>query len=224
MASRRRCAQLSLPPCARVVIWLDPTDSELTTSQLAASRRSASTARRERRRPVATKPAPSWPPPSPPADRRPRPRRRCRAAPAGRKLIIDEGAAKLDLPGASADYKKLFALYQGLGTLHGPGGPGRRSRRHQPQQRQKASISSTFAKGWFDQIASCPQQDGQARHGARRRPARSPPRPRPPLQVPKPTTSYQTPPLTSSTSDRRVPAFEGRRAIRHIDQADKHDC
>ena len=35
---------------------------------------------------------------------------------AGHK-IVDESAAKLDLPGASADYKKLFALYQGLGTL-----------------------------------------------------------------------------------------------------------
>lgn len=39
-----------------------------------------------------------------------------RAALAGHKLI-DENAAKLDLPGASADYKKLFALYQGLSTL-----------------------------------------------------------------------------------------------------------
>ncbi|MBX3477822.1 MAG: transcriptional regulator [Brevundimonas sp.] len=40
-----------------------------------------------------------------------------RAALAGRK-IIDEGAAKLDLSGASADYKRLFALYQGLETLN----------------------------------------------------------------------------------------------------------
>jgi hypothetical protein len=31
--------------------------------------------------------------------------------------LIDESAAKLDLTGASDDYKKLFALYQGLGTL-----------------------------------------------------------------------------------------------------------
>jgi hypothetical protein len=31
--------------------------------------------------------------------------------------LIDESAAKLDLVGASDDYKKLFALYQGLGTL-----------------------------------------------------------------------------------------------------------
>ena len=38
------------------------------------------------------------------------------AALAGHKLI-DENAAKLDLAGASADYRKLFALYHGLGTL-----------------------------------------------------------------------------------------------------------
>ena len=31
--------------------------------------------------------------------------------------LIDENAAKLDLAGSSDDYKKLFALYQGLGTL-----------------------------------------------------------------------------------------------------------
>src|SRR6185437_7663327 len=31
--------------------------------------------------------------------------------------IINESAAKLDVPGASTDYRKLFALYQGLDTL-----------------------------------------------------------------------------------------------------------
>ena len=35
------------------------------------------------------------------------------------RSLIDENAAKLDLPGASTDYKKLFALYQGLNTLYG---------------------------------------------------------------------------------------------------------
>ena len=35
------------------------------------------------------------------------------------KRFIDENAAKLDLDGASADYKKLFSLYQGLNTLFG---------------------------------------------------------------------------------------------------------
>lgn len=35
------------------------------------------------------------------------------------KRFIDENAAKLDLTGASEDYKKLFSLYQGLNTLYG---------------------------------------------------------------------------------------------------------
>jgi hypothetical protein len=39
-----------------------------------------------------------------------------RAALGGRRLV-DESASKLDLPGASADYRKLFALYQGLSSL-----------------------------------------------------------------------------------------------------------
>jgi hypothetical protein len=33
--------------------------------------------------------------------------------------FIDESAAKLDLPGANSDYKKLFTLFQGLNTLSG---------------------------------------------------------------------------------------------------------
>lgn len=40
-----------------------------------------------------------------------------RAALGGRR-IVNEGAARLDLSGASADYRKLFALYQGLETLN----------------------------------------------------------------------------------------------------------
>ncbi len=41
-----------------------------------------------------------------------------KSAMAGHKLI-DESSAKLDLAGASSDYKKLFALFQGLNTLAG---------------------------------------------------------------------------------------------------------
>ncbi len=40
-----------------------------------------------------------------------------RAALAGRKLI-NEDAAQLDMKSAPADYRKLFALYQGLDTLN----------------------------------------------------------------------------------------------------------
>lgn len=41
-----------------------------------------------------------------------------KAALAGRRFI-NETAAKLDLPGASDDYRKLFAMYQGLSVLAG---------------------------------------------------------------------------------------------------------
>ncbi len=47
----------------------------------------------------------------------PRPDALLRAALGGRS-IINEDAAQLDVQGASADYKKLFALYQGLETLN----------------------------------------------------------------------------------------------------------
>ena len=39
-----------------------------------------------------------------------------RAALAGRN-IINEGSVELDLSGASSDYRKMFALYQGLNSL-----------------------------------------------------------------------------------------------------------
>jgi len=41
-----------------------------------------------------------------------------KAALAGRRFI-DPTGAKLDVPGASQDYRQLFALYQGLNALHG---------------------------------------------------------------------------------------------------------
>ncbi|MBX9616947.1 MAG: transcriptional regulator [Caulobacteraceae bacterium] len=46
----------------------------------------------------------------------PKPDALVRQALAGRKFV-DEGAARLDLDGASPDYRKLFALYRGLETL-----------------------------------------------------------------------------------------------------------
>lgn len=46
----------------------------------------------------------------------PRPDALVRAALAGRK-VINESAARLDLAGASADYRKLFSLYQGMQSL-----------------------------------------------------------------------------------------------------------
>ena len=46
----------------------------------------------------------------------PKPEELVRTAMAGRR-IVDENAAQLDVKGASSDYRKLFALYQGLDTL-----------------------------------------------------------------------------------------------------------
>ena len=46
----------------------------------------------------------------------PKPDALVRSALGGRR-IINEDAARLDVPGAPADYRKLFALYQGLETL-----------------------------------------------------------------------------------------------------------
>lgn len=52
-----------------------------------------------------------------PAARPPDPGDLLRSALAGRRLI-NEGAARVDLSGASADYRKLFALYAGLESLN----------------------------------------------------------------------------------------------------------
>src|SRR4051812_6041472 len=65
------------------------------------------------------------------------------AALAGHK-IVDENAAKLDLPGASADYKKLFALYQGLGTL---GDMASQIKASGISSANKTLLQKTFASG-----------------------------------------------------------------------------
>lgn len=72
-----------------------------------------------------------------------------KAALAGRKLV-NENAAQLDLPGASTDYRKLFALYQGLSTLNGLV--------EQIQKKgltsiEKTRIQATFAKGLEEVMA-----------------------------------------------------------------------
>jgi len=62
---------------------------------------------------------------------------------AGRRFI-DEGAAQLDLPGASADYKKLFALYQGLNALSGL---AERAKTTGVSQTEINRLASTFTRG-----------------------------------------------------------------------------
>ncbi|HEY8617487.1 hypothetical protein [Phenylobacterium sp.] len=124
-----------------------------------------------------------------------------RRALAGRKLV-EENAAQLDLPGASSDYRKLFALYQGLQTLNDLAeyvkGKGLTSI-------ERTRVQGAFAKGlaevtgYIDQakLENARLSGGEAALNVKSK-----------VTTPKALTEYVTQPLTSSTAD-PVPAFEG---------------
>ena len=123
------------------------------------------------------------------------------AALAGHKLI-DESAAKLDLPGASADYRKLFALYQGLGTLSDLAS---RIKTKGLSSGESAQLQKAFASGMaemqgylagdkFDKLRLVQGDANTSDKSA--------------LTVPKPPTTYVTAPLATSASD-SIPALEG---------------
>jgi hypothetical protein len=124
-----------------------------------------------------------------------------KAALSGRKYI-DENASQLDLPGASADYRKMFALYQGLSTL---ADVAHRMESKGLTSLDKTQIKTAFARGMaeiqayidkvqFDQIRLT---QGETAESVKSK-----------LGAPKSKTEYVTEPLTSSTSE-PVPAFEG---------------
>jgi hypothetical protein len=123
------------------------------------------------------------------------------AALAGHK-IVDENAAKLDLPGAGTDYKKLFALYQGLGTL---GDMATQIKDKGTTSAEKTRLQQVFLKGMaevqsyvgtnsFDKLRLVQGTAGASAKST--------------LAVPKAPTQYVTGPLTTSSSD-ATPAFEG---------------
>ncbi len=62
----------------------------------------------------------------------------------GGRRFVDEGAAQLDLPGASADYKKLFALYQGLNALNGI---AERAKQTTISSTELSRLQSIFSRG-----------------------------------------------------------------------------
>ncbi|HYF21848.1 MAG TPA: transcriptional regulator [Caulobacteraceae bacterium] len=62
---------------------------------------------------------------------------------AGRRFV-DPNGAKLDVPGASQDYRRLFALYQGLNALHGLAG---RMDQKGVDALERAQIQRRFAAG-----------------------------------------------------------------------------
>ena len=119
----------------------------------------------------------------------------------GRRLI-DESAAKLDIDGASTDYRKLFALYQGLTTLSGV---ATEANAKGVSDLDKARINQIFAKGLTEisnYVNSAEFENLRLKQGEVVASAKAK------LGVPKPKTEYTTPPLTNSTST-DVDAFQG---------------
>lgn len=121
---------------------------------------------------------------------------------AGRKFI-NESAAQLDLAGASQDYRKLFALYQGLSVLNGLVD---QIQKKGLSSTEKSRIQSTFAKGLNEVMAYSKAADlekirltsGEVATSAKTTV---------PVQANK--TEYVTTPIFAGTSADAVPQFAG---------------
>jgi len=120
----------------------------------------------------------------------------------GRKFV-DENGARLDLPGASTDYRKMFALYSGLATLMSL---AERTSAKGLNATDRTRISQTFERGVREITAYVDQLDLEKMRviqGAANTTTKTT------LGVPKNKTEYVTPPLVSGSSANSVPAFEG---------------
>ncbi|WP_411288444.1 hypothetical protein [Phenylobacterium sp.] len=119
------------------------------------------------------------------------------------KRLINENAAQLDLAGASADYRKLFALYQGLTTLSGV---AEQMRNKGLTSFDTSRIQATFAKGMAEvtgyvdtlKLEKLRVAQGEAAASVKTT-----------VPVAKTKTDYVTPPLVSGSSTDLVPAFQG---------------
>ena len=120
----------------------------------------------------------------------------------GRKFI-DENAAQLDLPGASEDYRKLFALYQGLNTLYGL---AERMDVKTVTNLEKGRIASSFSRGLaetatyidllkLDQLRMTRGDVSLLSKTA--------------VGVPRTKAEYITAPIHTGTSEGAVTAFQG---------------
>ncbi|MEO8113463.1 MAG: hypothetical protein ABI655_03710, partial [Phenylobacterium sp.] len=124
-----------------------------------------------------------------------------KAALAGGKLV-NEGAAKLDVPGANADYKKLFALYQAMDTLNGV---ANQIKAKGVTSVDKARISATFARGMAEitsYVSAAKLDKLRLVNGEVTAFDKST------LTVQKDATTYATPPLAKNTTG-PVDAFSG---------------
>jgi len=117
--------------------------------------------------------------------------------------LIDENAAQLDLAGSSADYKKLFALYQGLGTLLQVT-EGAQAKTLTAQDLRM--YQSAFAKGLSQveaYVASAKLDSVRLAQGEVSTTAKTA------LGVPATKSDYVTAPLFSGANTDVVPAFQG---------------
>lgn len=125
-----------------------------------------------------------------------------KAALAGRKFV-DENAAQLDLPSASTDYRKLFALYQGLGTL---GDLAAQAQKKGLTSIEKQRLQETFAKGLTevsDYVKATKLEQVRLTQGDVGATAKTT------VPVPALKSEYVTAPLYSGSSSDAVPAFQG---------------
>ncbi|MDZ4374746.1 MAG: hypothetical protein U1C74_25480, partial [Phenylobacterium sp.] len=119
------------------------------------------------------------------------------------RRFVNESAAKLDLAGASSDYRKLFALYQGLSVLMSVAEQSG-ARGLTPTDRNR--IDSTFNRGLdeiLEYVSDMKLDDTRIIQGAANTQAKTT------LGVPRNKTEYLTPPLVSGSSDNVVAAFSG---------------
>ena len=118
-------------------------------------------------------------------------------------VLIDESAAKLDLPGASSDYKKLFALYKGLDTLSGVANEAAKAG---ISAAHKAEIAAVFGKGmaevtkYIDSLSLEKVRVTDGSVGANQKTSTA---------IPVGAKTYVTPPLISGDVTLEVPAFLG---------------
>lgn len=119
------------------------------------------------------------------------------------KRFIDENAAKLDLTGASEDYRKLFSLYQGMNTLYGLAEQAAAKRvsaldlaNFQRVFNRGLAETNTYADSLdFDQLRMTRGEVGLSAKTA--------------VGVPKTLAEYTTGTLYSGASADEVPAFAG---------------
>ncbi len=121
--------------------------------------------------------------------------------------FINEGANQLDLPGASDDYRKLFALYQGLNALSGVAS---RWQDKGVTDGEKSRLQSIFAKGLSEingyadtlKLEQLRLTRGEVLDSAKST-----------VGVPKNATSYTTDTLHTGSTSTEVEAFKGAAAF-----------